>query len=168
MLDRLEADFRLVDEAHAAGSAQLLPGSSPRPGRSASSTGRTRRQRSSAAPLPSASPPFDLQTTAPHLSRTVAPVWLASPYEVHEITDRMPFDTVILVDAGATTLAENVGAIRRAKQVVAFGDPVTQTPAPFDRIASRRSTRRTPSRRTVAEDAAQDDAARRLGARRLG
>jgi hypothetical protein len=38
---------------------------------------------------------------------------------------------VILVDAGATTLAENVGAIRRARQVVAFGDPVTQTPAPF-------------------------------------
>jgi hypothetical protein len=43
----------------------------------------------------------------------------------------MAFDTVILVDAGATTLAENVGAIRRAKQVVAFGDPVTQSPTPF-------------------------------------
>ena len=44
----------------------------------------------------------------------------------------MPFDTVLLVDAGATTVAENVGAIRRAKQVVAFGDPVTQTPTPFE------------------------------------
>ena len=61
----------------------------------------------------------------------VAPVWLASPYEVPSIVDSMPFDTVILVDAGATTIAENAGAIRRAKQVVAFGDPVTQSPEPF-------------------------------------
>jgi hypothetical protein len=43
----------------------------------------------------------------------------------------MHFDTVILVDAGAVTLAETVGAIRRAKQTVAFGDPVTQTPTAF-------------------------------------
>src|SRR5690606_5022734 len=34
-------------------------------------------------------------------------------------------------DAGSTTLAENAGAIKRAKQVVAFGDPVAQTPSPF-------------------------------------
>ncbi|MDP3209543.1 MAG: AAA family ATPase, partial [Rhodoglobus sp.] len=74
---------------------------------------------------------FDLQTTAPHLSRPVAPVWLASPYEIDAVVDAVPFDAVILVDAGATTLAENAGAIRRARQVVAFGDPVTQTPAPF-------------------------------------
>ena len=66
------------------------------------------------------------------LSRAVAPVWLASPYEVATIADSMPFDAVILVDAGATTLAENVGAIRRARQVVVFGDPVTQTPAAFE------------------------------------
>jgi hypothetical protein len=65
------------------------------------------------------------------LSRAIAPIWLASPYEVASIAATIPFDAVILVDAGATTLAENVGAIRRARQVVAFGDPVTQTPAPF-------------------------------------
>src|SRR5690606_14032236 len=72
-----------------------------------------------------------LQRLAPHLSRTVAPVWLASPYEIDQVSDTMPIDVVILVDAGATTLAENVGAIRRARQVLVFGDPVTQTPAPF-------------------------------------
>jgi hypothetical protein len=58
-------------------------------------------------------------------------VWLASPYEVDQISDAMHFDTVVIVDAGAVTLAETVGAIRRAKQTVAFGDPVTQTPAAF-------------------------------------
>ncbi|WP_213813621.1 ATP-binding protein [Glaciihabitans sp. dw_435] len=131
VLDRLEADFRLVDEAHAASSAQLLSwqlaetwkiGLVDWPDEAALLKRLLRREHVTA---------FDLQTTAPHLSRTIAPVWLASPYDVHEIVDTMPFDTVILVDAGATTLAENVGAIRRARQVVAFGDPVTQSPTPF-------------------------------------
>ena len=132
VLDRLEADFRLVDEAHAAGSSQLLGwqlaenwkiGLVDWPDEAELLKKLLRRPSITA---------FDLQTTAPHLSRTIAPVWLASPYEVNEIVDTMVFDTVILVDAGATTLAENVGAIRRAKQVVAFGDPVTQSPASFE------------------------------------
>jgi len=131
VLDRLEADFTLVDEAHAAGSAALLKwqlaenwkiGLVDWPDEASLLKRLLAREPISA---------FDLQTTAPHLSRTVAPVWVASPYEVHEIIDTLPFDAVVLVDAGATTLAENVGAIRRAKQVVAFGDPVTQTPAAF-------------------------------------
>jgi hypothetical protein len=132
VLDRLEADFRLVDEAHAAGNSQLLTwqlaenwkiGLVDWPDEANLLKRLLGREVVTA---------LDLQTTAPHLSRTVAPVWLASPYEVDEIVDTMPFDTVVLVDAGATTIAENAGAIRRAKQVVAFGDPVTQTPAPFE------------------------------------
>ncbi|MEQ1736883.1 MAG: AAA family ATPase, partial [Rhodoglobus sp.] len=131
VLDRLEADFRLVDEAHAAGSAQLL------------SWQLAENWKISLVDWPEEATllkrllarhtvtSFDLQTTAPHLSRPIAPVWLASPYEIDTVVDTVPFDAVILVDAGATTLAENAGAIRRAKQIVAFGDPVTQTPAPF-------------------------------------
>ena len=131
VLDRLEADFRLVDEAHAAGSAQLLAwqlaenwsiGLVDWPEEASALKGALRGSSIDAR---------DLQEAAPHLSRAVAPVWLASPYEVAGITDTLSFDTVILVDAGATTLAENLGAIRRGKQTVAFGDPVTQTPSPF-------------------------------------
>jgi hypothetical protein len=131
VLDRLEADFRLVDEAHAAGSAQLLSwqvaenwkiGLVDWPDEANLLKRLLSREMVS---------PFDLQTTAPHLARSIAPIWLASPYEIDAVVDTIPFDTVILVDAGATTLAENVGAIRRARQVVAFGDPVTQTPASF-------------------------------------
>ena len=132
VLERLEADFRLVDEAHASGSAQLLAwqvaenwkiGLVDWPDEAASlkrllmSEGIGSRA---------------LQHAAPHLSRTIAPVWLATPYEVPTIDEALAFDTVILVDAGATTIAENLGAIRRARQVVAVGDPVTQTPAPFE------------------------------------
>jgi len=131
VLDRLEADFRLVDQAHAAGNAQLLAwqlaqnwsiGLVDWPDEAAALRRLLAREPVSA---------LALQADAPHLARSVAPVWLASPYEIDRIADGVAFDAVILVDAGATTLAENTGAIRRAKQVIAFGDPVTQTPAPF-------------------------------------
>ncbi len=131
ILDRLEADFRLVDEAHAAGSAQLLAWQLAE----AWKMGLVDWQEESHALKQLLRGDdvnaFTLQESAPHLSRSVAPVWLASPYEVPDITDTMPFDALFLVDAGAITLAESLGAIRRAKQTVVFGDPVTQTPTPF-------------------------------------
>jgi len=137
VLERLEADFRLVDEAHAAGSAQLLAwqlaenwkiGLVDWPDEAHELKQLLAAPQQSVEGITSSA----LQQSAPHLARSVAPIWLASPYEIDAITDAMPFDTVLLVDAGATTVAENVGAIRRAKQVVAFGDPVTQTPTPFE------------------------------------
>jgi hypothetical protein len=131
VLERLEADFRLVDEAHAAGSAQLLAwqlaenwsiGITDWPDEAAALKAMLRSGSISSAAL---------QHEAPHLSRPLAPVWLASPYDVHEVSDRLAFDTVLLLDAGAITVAEAAGAVRRARQVVAVGDPVTQAPAPF-------------------------------------
>jgi hypothetical protein len=132
VLDRLEADFKLVDEAHASAAGQLLAwllaetwkiGIVDYPEEADQLRRMLRADRAT---------PARLHHGAPHLGRVLAPVWLASPYEIAGLTDRMSFDAVLLVDAGATTLAENVGAIRRAKQVVAFGDPVTQTPSPFE------------------------------------
>jgi hypothetical protein len=132
VLERLEADFRLVDEAHTAGSAPLLGWQLAENWKiglvdwpdEATSLKRLLKNESVASAA--------LQNASPHLSRAVAPIWMASPYEVHEITDTMSFDTVVLVDAGALTVAESVGAIRRGKQVVAFGDAVTQTPSAFE------------------------------------
>ncbi len=155
VLDRLEADFRMVDETRAAAGAGLLDWQLAENWRvgivdwpeEADLLRRLLRLESFTA--------YELQTTAPHLSRTIAPVWLVSPYEIDQIADTMPFDTVILVDAGATTLAENVGAIRRAKQVVAFGDPVTQTPARF-RIGFAAEAEGEAERGTDADDHAPD------------
>ncbi len=137
VLERLEADFRLVDEAHAAGSAQLLAwqlaenwkiGLVDWPDEAAELKQLLGAEQHGPDGITSAA----LQRSAPHLARSIAPIWLASPYEISEVTDTMAFDVVLLLDAGATTVAENVGAIRRAKQLVAFGDPVTQTPAAFE------------------------------------
>ena len=143
VLDRLEADFRLVDQAHASGSAGLLSwqlAENWKIGLVDWPDEATLLKKLLARPEVTA---FDLQTTAPHLSRTVAPVWIASPYEVHRIVDTMRFDVVVLMDAGALTIAEAAGAIRRAKQVVAFGDTVTQSPTPFDTATPDRSVENT-------------------------
>jgi hypothetical protein len=132
VLDRLEADFRLVDETHASGSAALLAwqlaenwsvGLADWPDEAAA---LKRLLRGSSVTS------RDLQEAAPHLSRSIAPVWISSPYEVPDIVSSLRFDAVLLVDAGAVTVAESIGSIRRAKQVVAFGDPVTQTPSAFE------------------------------------
>jgi hypothetical protein len=131
VLDRLEADFRLVDEAHAAGSAGLLGWQLAETWKIGLVDWKDEAELLKQLLRRNAVSAFDLQTTAPHLSRSIAPVWVASPYEVPTIPDSMHFDAVLLLDAGATTVAETIPAIRRARQVVAFGDPITQTPRAF-------------------------------------
>ncbi len=164
VLDRLEADFRLVDQAHAAGNAALLSWQLAENWKiglvdwpdEATLLKRLLGRASITA--------FDLQTTAPHLSRTVAPVWLASPYEVDDIVETMPFDTVLLVDAGAITVAEAAGAIRRGKQIVAIGDPVTQTPAPFEIAVGELAVDAEPASADSRDGMHADSALARLGA----
>ncbi len=131
ILHRLEADYRLVDEAHAASNAKRLAwqlserwsvGLMDWPEeaqwlKSALKTGRVTAT--------------GLHDNAPHLSRALAPVWLASPYDIASMPPSLGFDVVMVVDAGAVTLPEVAPAIRRGKQVVAFGDPVIQRPEPF-------------------------------------
>ncbi|EAR24866.1 hypothetical protein A20C1_06281 [marine actinobacterium PHSC20C1] len=159
VVDRLEADFRLVDEAHASANAKQLSwqiaenwkiGLVDWPDEASALKRALSKDRLTS---------FDVQTSAPHLSRTIAPVWLASPYEVDSVVDTMPFDTVFLVDAGAMTVAEATGAIRRSKQVVVVGDPVIQSPTPFE-IAVRDATADAPppvddeAREALVEDSA--------------
>ncbi|GAA1506842.1 hypothetical protein GCM10009761_06090 [Agromyces terreus] len=132
LLDRLEGDFRLVDEAHASSAGPQLAwhlGESwkvalvDHPDEAELLKRMLRGDRVDGR---------SLQRDTPHLFRALAPVWLSSPYDVARIDPSITFDTVVLVDAGSTTMAENLGAIKRARQVVAFGDPVTQTPTLFD------------------------------------
>lgn len=56
-----------------------------------------------------------------------------SPYEVAEILKKdTNFDVVLVLDAAGTTVAENLSALVRAKQVVVFGDPVIADPNGFE------------------------------------
>jgi len=56
-----------------------------------------------------------------------------SPYEVAEhLKKDTRFDVLIVLDAAGSTVAENLSAIVRAKQVVVFGDPVIAEPNGFE------------------------------------
>ncbi|HWI30334.1 MAG TPA: AAA family ATPase [Microbacterium sp.] len=132
VVDRLERDFRLVDEAHAAASGPLLAWQLATQWRIAivdhpAEAAALKRSLVTG----SRATPRDLTRVAPTLMRTLVPVWLSSPYDVPHVPDDQPFDVVIIADAAALNLAEAAPAIRRARQVVVFGDPVTQKPMPF-------------------------------------
>ncbi|HEU5222316.1 MAG TPA: AAA family ATPase [Candidatus Lumbricidophila sp.] len=159
VLDRLESDFRLVDESHAASSGLQLAWRQAEKWRVALVDAADEAVRLKRLLRSDNVRPELVHHDAPTLLRTLAPVWLASPYEVAQIDPSITFDTVILVDAAATTLAENLGAIRRGRQVVAFGDPVTQTPSAFT-IRVTRSPEA--SEATEASDLSNESAFARL------
>lgn len=138
VVDRLERDFRLVDEAHVAASGPLLAArlaTQWRIGIVDHGAEADRLRRALKAGEVSAA---ELMRVAPTLAAVLAPVWIASPYDVPLIPDTASFDAVLIADAGALSLAEAAPALRRARQVVVFGDPVTQQPTPFCVAAGRR------------------------------
>ncbi|GAA1465525.1 hypothetical protein GCM10009620_05710 [Microbacterium thalassium] len=149
VVDRLERDFRLVDEAHAAASGPLLANQLATQWRIGIVDEPGEAEALKAALKAGGSDPRQLAHVAPTLMRTLAPVWLASPYDVPRIPDDPEFDVVIIADAAAICLAEAAPALRRARQVVAFGDPVTQKPTPFEVAPAHSRTR-------PAEDAEED------------
>lgn len=138
VIERLESDFRLVDDAHSSANGALLAETLADAWRVAVLDNRDEalalrdQLRGGQATIRS------LMSDAPTIMSVLAPVWVLSPYEVAQLPLNMRFDAALLLDAGATTLVENIGSIRRAKQVVAFGDTVTQTPSRFE-IAVRQS-----------------------------
>ena len=132
VLERLEADFRLVDEAHTAGNAQRVAwqlaerwslGLMDWP-EEATELKKLLKTKSATV--------GNLTAMAPHLLKALSPVWLAGPYDVHTIPETVRFDVVFVLDAGSLRTSEVLGAIRRAPQLVALGDPVTQAPMPFE------------------------------------
>lgn len=131
VVDRLERDYRLVDDAHAGSAGPLLAAELATRWKIAVVDEPHEANALKHALRSGATSPAELLGVAPTLVRTLAPVWLASPYEVPSIPADAPFDVVIVADAAALCLAEAAPALRRAQQVVVFGDPVTQRPTPF-------------------------------------
>ena len=132
VVDRLERDFRLVDEAHAAAAGSVLAWRLAREWQIALVDAPTEGDELKRLLMSGGATPAALWTQTPTLARALAPVWLASPYDVPFVPDWIEFDTVIIADAGGIDLAEAAPAIRRARQIVVVGDPVTQKPSPFE------------------------------------
>ncbi len=75
----------------------------------------------------------ELETAAPTIWPVLAPVVLLSPFEVaNELRQTSQFDTVLVLDAAGTTLVENLGALQRSGQLIAFGDEAIASPIGFE------------------------------------
>lgn len=132
VLERLEADFRLVDDAHAGANGADLAMQLADAWRLSVIDNKQEALAMRGVLRSGYASVAALAQSAPNLLNTLAPVWVLSPYEVSQLPDSVRFDAALIVDAGATSLVENIGAIRRASQVVAFGDTVTQSPSRFE------------------------------------
>ncbi len=87
----------------------------------------------------------ELLATAPDVTLAARPVWLMSPFVVAAtVPPRMCFDVVIVLDAGRLEVPEALGAVLRARSVVAFGDTRRLGPAPFAVVADAPSAGRRP------------------------
>ncbi len=76
---------------------------------------------------------LDLNTAAGSIWPQLVAHVAVSPYEVAEILKKdTNFDVVLVLDAAGTTVAENMSALVRAKQIVVFGDPVIADPNGFE------------------------------------
>jgi len=70
---------------------------------------------------------------SPNISNVLLQVVMASPYELPSaLASGQNFDVVIIADAAGTTLAENIAGVRRAQQVIAFGDEAIAAPDGFE------------------------------------
>lgn len=131
ILDRLENDFRLVDQAHITGNAQKLAHSLGEAWRIAITDLPDETAAIKTALTVGPTTVSNLVAVAPTLTEILAPVWCVSPYAIGTLSSRQRFDVVIFVDAGAISVAEAAPAISRGEQIVAFGDPVTDHPTSF-------------------------------------
>lgn len=72
-----------------------------------------------------------LATIAPELLRPLVPIVTTSPMALTEFPPEWEADVVVLLEADATALATVVGALTRAPQAVALGDPAIGRPQSF-------------------------------------
>ena len=74
-----------------------------------------------------------LAKAAPSIWPIVAPVQMLSPYEVAtNLSGDKDFDVIFVLDAAGSTIAENLGAIARSRQIIAFGDDAISRPTGFE------------------------------------
>ena len=128
---RLEGDFRVVDDAHIRGSARELAWQLAQAWQVAIVDEPEQAAALRSMLMRKVVAPSRLVREAGDISRSITPVWLTTPYDLPLVPSKLSFDAVLVVDAAAISTAEGLGAARRAPQIVAFADPVTEFPAPF-------------------------------------
>ncbi len=131
-LRRLEAEFRLADQAHVASGPARIRWKLAQEWREVVA-GRNRQGEMLRNVLKDGRVSLEaLGVQAPDLLKNLVPVFTASPLVVPSVIPAgFRFDTVVILDAESTSLQSALPALARADQVVAFGDEQTACPRSF-------------------------------------
>ncbi|WP_026555715.1 DUF4011 domain-containing protein [Arthrobacter sp. 35W] len=131
-LRRLEAEFRLADQAHVSSGAARIRWKLAQEWNAVVS-GRNRQGEHLRALLKDGRVTLEsLALQAPDLLANLVPVFTASPLVLPSVIPaNHRFDTVVLLDAESISLQAALPALARAAQVVAFGDEQTACPRSF-------------------------------------
>lgn len=139
-LRRLEAEYRLADQAH------IVSGASRLRWRLASKwrelvAARGRESEFLRNVLKDGRISLDLlDLHAGRLVNNLVPVWAASPLVAPTVLpEGKRFDAVVLLDAESVSIQSALPSLARAQQVVAFGDDSLLNPAPFTVSSAARS-----------------------------
>lgn len=132
-LRRLEAEFRLADQAHVAAGPARIRWKLAQEWREVVS-GRNRQGEMLRNVLKDGRVSLDaLGVQAPDLLKNLVPVFTASPLVVPSaIPADFRFDAVVILDAESTSLQSALPSLARADQVIAFGDEQTACPRSFN------------------------------------
>ncbi len=132
-LRRLEAEYRLADNAHIASGASRLRWQLAQRWKAALADHRA-ASRELRALLKNGEPTLDdVAGLGVGLVNALVPVWIGSPLLIPAVVpEDVEFDAVILLDADALSLRSAVGSISRSGQVIAFGDAMLGKPRGFN------------------------------------
>ncbi|HEY8295404.1 MAG TPA: AAA family ATPase, partial [Micrococcaceae bacterium] len=137
-LRRLEAEFRLADQAHvASGSSRLRWRLAQRWQEQV--TGRNRQAELLRNLLKDGRVTLEsVAKQTPDFMSTLVPVWTASPLVLPGLLPAAQrFDAVVVLDAESTALQAALPALARGTQIIAFGDEKTAAPRPFSVAVER-------------------------------
>lgn len=74
-----------------------------------------------------------VQAASGPLSKILLAAIALSPYEIAgKVPQNLQFDTVLVLDAAGSNVGENISALMRAEQVIAFGDSAIAAPVGFE------------------------------------
>ena len=100
-----------------------------------------------------------LNSAAANLSSILLSAYATSPLEIaNTLPDGLTFDAVLVLDAAGSNIGENIAALQRAGQVVAFGDSAIAAPVGFELEANE-----TPIELDVSSTSVFDQVARIFG-----
>ena len=136
-LARLESEFRTMDASLTASGSSIVAGQLAKRWQAAIAENALEAEALKAVLRSGHATMHELAAAAPSVWPHLATAVLASPFELAQVlpaTDK--FDCLFVLDAAGTTVAENLAALTRVRQVVAWGDEAIAGPDGFEFIPS--------------------------------